>query len=174
MAELCFDNTKASSTGFSPFFLWQGFHLRVIALTAPYGVPAVNDWLDLLLDCQHHAKLVLSRSHEQQSLHYDRTHQPAPAFRPGDSVLLRRRFIPTARPSDKLDHRFIGPFLIDNMVGINAVRLWLPAHLSRLHPVFNVNLLRPCNIPSVNPHYDLPRFGPVLVNLFPALADWAE
>lgn len=57
--------------------------------------------------------------------------------------MLLRRNIKTTRPSDKLDYRKLGPFSIVKAHGPNAYLLELPPSLSRLHPVFNVNLLEP-------------------------------
>ncbi|MBW0578495.1 hypothetical protein O181_118210 [Austropuccinia psidii MF-1] len=52
LAELCLNNTSATSTGFSPFFLWQGFHPRVNALLSTSLVPAADKFIRLLFTSQ--------------------------------------------------------------------------------------------------------------------------
>jgi hypothetical protein len=42
------------------------------------------------------------------------------------------------RPSKKLAHRFLGPYVGERRVGANAYRLRLPKSMGRLHPVFPV------------------------------------
>ena len=66
--------------------------------------------------------------------------------------MLSRRNIKTTRPSDKFDYRKIGPFKVIKAIGTNAYRLDLPPSLSRLHPVFNINLLEPYTSPSEFPN----------------------
>jgi hypothetical protein len=46
--------------------------------------------------------------------------------------------IATNRPSSKLSHRRLGPFVIKACVSHGAYRLALPPHFHRLHPVFPV------------------------------------
>ena len=61
---------------------------------------------------------------------------------------LLRRNIKSTRPSDKLDHRRLGPFPISRKISPLAYELQLPSYLSRLHPVFHVSLLEPYSDPS--------------------------
>ena len=46
------------------------------------------------------------------------------------------------RPSRKLDHKFIGPFQIQQLISPTAVRLTLP-HKWRTHPTFHVAEVKP-------------------------------
>ncbi|EXU94648.1 chromatin organization modifier (chromo) domain protein [Metarhizium robertsii] len=68
---------------------------------------------------------------------------PAPAYRVGDMVLLSTRNINSARPIPKLDHKFIGPFQIERVLGSHTYQLKLPHKLSSIHNSFHTNLLRP-------------------------------
>ncbi len=42
------------------------------------------------------------------------------------------------RPSKKLMERYVGPYVIEEIVSLNAVKLQLPSSM-RIHPVVNVS-----------------------------------
>jgi hypothetical protein len=67
-----------------------------------------------------------------------------PEFRIGDLVMLDRRHIQTRRPKDKLDHKKHGPFAIEKVVSLIAMRLSLPRKW-KIHNTFHVSLLEPYN-----------------------------
>ena len=59
-----------------------------------------------------------------------------------NQVMLNRHNIKTKRPTEKLDHKYFGPFVIKRKVGQWAYELELPSRMS-IHPVFYVGLLEP-------------------------------
>ena len=59
-----------------------------------------------------------------------------------DKVMLNRHDMKTKRPTEKLDHKYFGPFVVKPMVGQRAYELELPSRMS-IHPVFYVGLLEP-------------------------------
>ena len=67
-----------------------------------------------------------------------------PTFKEGDKVYLVRRNIKTKRPSDKLDYKKLGPFLISEVISKTNYRLSLPETI-RIHPVFHISLLEPAH-----------------------------
>ena len=73
--------------------------------------------------------------------YYDCRRTPAPSYAPGDKVYLDGSDIKTTRPSNKLLHRYLGPYEIERAVGARVYRLKLPQSLSRIHPVFHVSKL---------------------------------
>ena len=75
--------------------------------------------------------------------HYDRYVDEAPAFVPGDRVFLEHKEIVTSRPSQKLDFKRHGPFVIAEKLSDTAYRLELPATMRLVHPVFHVSHLVP-------------------------------
>lgn len=63
-----------------------------------------------------------------------------PTLKEGDKVYLLRKNIQTKRPSSKLDHKKLGPFKIQKVVGPVNFRLQLPKTMN-IHPVFHISLL---------------------------------
>ena len=59
-------------------------------------------------------------------------------FNPGDKVFLDALDIWTMCPLQKLLHRWLGPFVVEQRIGSIAYRLKLPHWMKQLHPVFNV------------------------------------
>ena len=65
-----------------------------------------------------------------------------PTLKKGDKVYLLRKNVATKRPSDKLDHKKLGPFEIIEVKGPVNYRLKLLKTI-RIYPVFYVSLLKP-------------------------------
>ena len=59
-------------------------------------------------------------------------------FKPGDKVFLDASDIRTICPSQKLSHRRLGPFVVEQRIRPTAYRLRLPHGMKQLHPVFNI------------------------------------
>ena len=59
-------------------------------------------------------------------------------FKPGDKVFLNALDIRTMHPLQKLSHRRLGPFVVEQQIGPMAYCLRLPHGMKQLHPVFNV------------------------------------
>ena len=89
-------------------------------------------------------KATLKAAQRRQAKAYDEKHKAAPSFEVGDKVWLLRCHIRTKRPSDKLDDKRLGPFMIKQVIGRNARHLELPETM-RIYPVFHVSLLEPYN-----------------------------
>lgn len=87
---------------------------------------------------------------------------PPPILRPGQRVWLLRKFISTTRPSNKLDFKRLGPFLIKRKISSHVYELNLPTSV-RLHPVFHVSLLEPAAEDPLPGQRQVPP-PPVIVN----------
>jgi len=146
LAEFAYNNSVHASTGKTPFFANYGYHPNS-AVTVKFHVPsAKNPEVDKLIKSLHdihkQLKLDLAEAAATQARFYNHKVKKAPPFEIGDQVWLLRRNIKTARPSDKLDYKRLGPFPIKDKIGQAAFRLQLPASM-RMHPVFHVSLLEP-------------------------------
>ncbi|KAG8905244.1 hypothetical protein FRB99_000411 [Tulasnella sp. 403] len=162
LAEFAYNNAKSSSTQISPFFAARGYYPTFTPVfTHPPSVPAAADFTKSLESI--HAELIAELHHAQQDYakYYDRKVLPPPVFEAGDHIWLLRHNIKTRRPSDKLDHCRLSPFLIARRQGPVTYRLDLPPTLSRLHPVFHMNLLEKYHPPNDIPGRSCPAPPPV-------------
>ncbi|KAI0994959.1 hypothetical protein K3495_g13222 [Podosphaera aphanis] len=65
-----------------------------------------------------------------------------PIFYKGDKVWLLQKHISTTRPSNKLDHKRLGPFKLQKRISSHANKLSLPSTM-KINPVFYVSPLEP-------------------------------
>ena len=72
----------------------------------------------------------------------DTRRTPPPAYKVGDAVMLSTAHLKLKRPSRKLDHKFSGPFQIQQLISPTAERLTLP-HKGKTHPTFHVAEVEP-------------------------------
>ena len=71
------------------------------------------------------AKSAIRKVQEDMKRYYDRRRTLAPVFNLGDKVFLDASDIRTTRPSQKLSHRWLGPFVVEWRIGPMAYRLKL-------------------------------------------------
>ena len=144
LAEFQHNNHVHVSTQHSPFFLDTGRHPRMgFEPRANSKLETVNEFVTRMKDTLEEAKSAIVKAKDDMARYYNQRRTPAPEYKPGDKVFLDASDIQTTRPSKKLDHHRLGPFVIERKVNNNAYRLRLPTSLRRLHPVFNVVKLSP-------------------------------
>jgi hypothetical protein len=101
------------------------------------NLESVNEFVEHMALGIEEAKAVLTKAKDEYSMYYNRRCEPAPVFAPGDRVWLDGSDITTNRPSSKLSHRRLGPFVVKACVGHGTYGLALPPpHFCHLHPVF--------------------------------------
>ncbi len=91
-----------------------------------------KDWI-AARDALEHAQELQQRYYNRKRIDFH--------FQENQLVLLNAKHIKTKRPCKKLDAKYLGPFEIAKKLGKATYRLKLPPGMSRIHPVFNVNLL---------------------------------
>jgi hypothetical protein len=143
LAEFSHNDKVNSSTHYSPFYLNWGRHPRKgIEPRRETRVEAATEFVERMEGIRREAGAALERAARDMKTFYDRHHQEAPIFQPGDEVLLEGENLRTNRPTKKLDHRRFGPFKVEKKIGERAYRLKLP-FTWKVHPVFHVSKLLP-------------------------------
>ena len=100
---------------------------------------AYAHWIAGTLDRGNKA---LEAARERMTKYADTRRTPPPAYKVGNAVMLSTAHLKLKRPSQKLDHKFIGPFQIQQLISPTALRLTLP-HKWKTHPTFHVAEVEP-------------------------------
>ena len=88
-----------------------------------------------------HAKNFISTAFSYEKKRWDKSHVE-PVFKVGDQVLVSTVNVHNLGTNQKLKDPFIGPFLVLELVGKNALRLELHGAFARRHTVFPVSLIK--------------------------------
>ncbi|KAG7008643.1 hypothetical protein G7Y79_00005g017840 [Physcia stellaris] len=169
MAEFADNNAVSATTGLSPFFINKGFHPRMSFSPDPTSYATTRERLlaakaeditgtmqNILNYVRDHAEVAQKRMTAQAN-----KHRKAVEYAEGDFVFLDRRNIKTARPSDKLDDKKLGPYKVLQRMG-NSYRLELPETM-HIYDVFHCWLLRKDPRDPLEGQTNEPP-GPVIVN----------
>jgi hypothetical protein len=146
LAEFASNSARSETTQATPFLANYGFHPRMgFEPIQPANKPGAQDAEDFSNHMQRimeyvHSEMKYAQARQEEQANRKRT--PARRFVEGQFVWLDSRHIKTLRPQKKLDWKQLGPFRIKKVISSHAYELELPASM-RIHPVFNVSLLRP-------------------------------
>jgi transposase InsO family protein len=143
LAEFAYNNRVHASTRHTPFELDSGQHPRMgIEPGLSTKREATEVFTNRIKKATEEARSALQQAAEDMARFHNAHRGKKVTFKVGEKVWLDSRNIKTKRPSKKLDDRWFGPFLIDEVISDNAYKLKLTPAFSRIHPVFNVTLLR--------------------------------
>jgi len=146
MLELGFNSAVQASTKSSPHELVYGIAPRlpidVAVDTLTPRVPAAVDRAARMKVAFDLGRNQLIAAQERQARNADR-HRRELKLAVGDQVLLVTEGLQLRNFTNKLCSRYIGPFPITKMINANAFELKLPPQLQALHPVFNIDRLKP-------------------------------
>lgn len=142
IAQYAYNSAKHTTTGMSPFFANYGMEpdITQAPIECTTKAPEAEERVKRLTILHEQLQRDIEFYGEKMKKHYDLGRQEAPAFREGEKVFLLRRNIKTKRPSEKLEHRKLGPFKIESQVSPVNYRLTLPKTM-KVYPVFHVALL---------------------------------
>ena len=154
MAELSINNSVHASTGYTPFYLNNGYELSLpmdhaLAGIYPNNNPTAKERINQLEEDRLLAYKNIEKAQEYQ-IKYANQHRRDIKFQIGDQVLLSTENLRMANhtfSSPKFACKFFGPFKISKVINNNAYELSLPPQLM-IHPVLNINRLKPYREPQ--------------------------
>lgn len=171
--QYAYNSTPHAVTNKAPYILERGWIPK-----SPFGIIAgtistsveVDPSAENIASMIEHARdrahdAVVEGAFEAHKARWDSSHVAA-KFAAGDEVLLSTRHFGTVG-SSKLKDPFVGPFVIEKMIGDNAARLLLTPPFNRKHSTFPVSLLKLLRKPEPNSVADREqpqRVGPTRMN----------
>ena len=99
-----------------------------------------EEFVKEIKDRHEEAKAAMVRSQEEMKKQADRNRKKAEEYRVGDKVLISTKNFPMElmkRAMKMIIEKYIGPYVVKNIISENAVELKLPVSL-RIYPVVNV------------------------------------
>lgn len=168
MCELSINNRASSTTGVSPFFLTDGFHVDLIEL--PVIMRSEDSTLSpaqraeqivaKLAEVREHAESSMAYSQQRMQDNANKTQPTASAYKSGDLVWLDLKHILADRPSKKLDVRY-ARYRVVKPIGGDAYQLDTPPSA---HNVFHVDRLYPASADPLPSQKQVEHFPPPVFN----------
>jgi len=139
-AEFAINNKVHMATKVSPFMANYGKELRMGGDIRKKGkVESATEFVERMKKVQEEAEAALRKTQEEMKRYADRGRKETKVWKKGDRVLLStKNLVFKERPSKKLMERYVGPYVIEEVVSSNAVKIRLPSSM-RIHPVVNVS-----------------------------------
>ena len=145
MAQLAYNDKLSQTTGLTPFFANYGKNPN--SFLQPRKGPNAEKALVKAKELKKvHNQLTetIKETNKKVRQQADKSRKDGPQLKKGDKVYLLTRNLKTKKPSKKLDHVKVGPFLIIEERGPVNYKLDLPKD-SKRYPVFHVSLLEPAD-----------------------------
>ena len=102
-------------------------------------VESATEFVERMKKVHEEAGAALKKTQEEMKRYADRSRKETENWKKGDRVLLSTKdLVFKERPVRKLTERYVGPYAIEEVVSLNAVKLQLPT-LMRIHPVVDVS-----------------------------------
>jgi len=139
-AEFAVNNKVHMVTKVLPFMANYGKELRMGGDIRRKGkVESVTEFVERMKKVHEEAEAALKKTQEEMKRYADRERKETENWEKGDQVLLSTKdLVFKERLTKKLIERYVGPYMIEEVVSSNAVKLQLPS-LMRIHPVVNVS-----------------------------------
>jgi transposase InsO family protein len=145
MAQLVYNNKLSESTQTTPYYANHGKHPNLFERTFPtLKTEKALQTADEMKKTHKQLQQNLQRAQQNMISYANKKRKMAPQLKKGDKVYLLTKNLRTTRPSKKLDHVKVGPFLISERISPVNYQLQLPQD-AKIHPVFHISLLEPAH-----------------------------
>jgi len=123
-----------------PFMANYGKELRMGGDIRRRGkVESATEFIERMKKVHEEAEVALKKTQEEMKRYADRGRKETEKWNKGDRVLLSTKdLVFKERPTKKLMERYVGLYVIEEIVSSNAVKLCLPSSM-RIHLVVNVS-----------------------------------
>ena len=99
----------------------------------------MTEFVEKMKKVHEEAAAALQKMQEEMKRYVDRSRRETEEWKKGDRVMLSMKdLVFKERPVQKLMERYVGPYVIEEVVSSNAVKLRLLSSM-RIHPVVNVS-----------------------------------
>ena len=138
--EFAINNKVHMATKVLPFIANYGKELRMGGDIRRKGkVESTTEFVERMKKVHEEAEAALRKMQEEIKRYVDRGRKETEVWKKGDRVLLSTKdLVFKERPTKKLMKRYVGPYVIEEVVLLNMVKLRLPSSM-RIHPVVNVS-----------------------------------
>ena len=139
-AEFAVNNKVHTATKVLPFMANYGREMRMGGDIRKRGkVEKAVEFVERMKRVHEEAGAALKKSQEDMKRQADRGRKETKDWKKGDKVLLSTKdLVFKERPAKKLVDQYVGPYIIEEVVSTNAVKLRLPTSM-RIYPVVNVS-----------------------------------
>ena len=139
-AEFAINNKVHMATKVSPFIANYGREMRMGGdIRRKEKVESATEFVERMKKVHEEAEVALRKTQEEMKKYADRGRKETEEWKKGDRVLLSTKdLVFKKRPSKKLMERYMGPYTIEEIVSLNAVKLKLPSSM-RIYSVVNVS-----------------------------------
>ena len=140
LAEFAVNNKVYTATKMSPFMANYGRELRMEGdIRKKEKVESATEFIERMKKVYEKAGVALKRTQEEMKKYADCNRRGMEKWEKEDRVLLSTKdLVFKERPARKLMERYVGPYVIEEVVSLNVVKLRLPSSI-RIHLVINVN-----------------------------------
>jgi len=140
IAEFTVNNKVHTATKVSPFMANYRREIRMGGdIRKKEKVENAMEFVERMKKVHEEAEAALRKTQEEMKRYADRGRKETEKWKKGDRILLSTKdLVFKERPSKKLMERYVGPYVIEEVVSSNAVKLRLPSSM-RIHPVVNIS-----------------------------------
>src|SRR6266404_7498117 len=97
---------------------------------------------------QEEVKAALEHAVDEMARYYNHQRSPAPVYEVRAKVWLNAQNYMTTCPTKKLDHKWLGPFVIKKVISPATIKLCLSPCEQGIHPVISVSNICSTHTPT--------------------------